>query len=277
MKLLVIPDIHQRVSVANNIMLADEANVDKVVFLGDYFDAWVETEQDVKLTAEWVAANVKDEKNVFLLGNHDLSYAFPQNRATICSGYAEEKLEIIRESVTDSDWARMKVSYQVGDILFSHAGVTGDLVPVGANFSEWLQENTTHALKQLSIGLGDNSPLLYAGWSRGGRSPYGGIFWEDFTHHVPVVGIKQIFGHTTLREPHYRIRKHETPSTIAFSEPAIIEDEFKMQVRDMQLHQYQWSLCIDTDSKHYLIIDTEERTLTFKSTKTWTTLYVQKY
>jgi len=277
MKLLVISDIHQRVSVANNIMLADEANVDKVVFLGDYFDAWDETEQDIRLTAEWVAANVKDEKNVFLLGNHDLSYAFPQNRATICSGYAIEKLEIIRDIVKDSDWARMKVSYQEGDILFSHAGVTANLVPVGANFSEWLQKNTTHALKQLTIGLGDNSPLLYAGWSRGGGVPYGGIFWEDYSSHIPVVGIKQIFGHTILKEPYYRIRKLETPSTVAFSEAAIIEDEFKMLVRDMQLHQYQWSLCMDTNLKHYLIVDTDERTLTFKSTETWNTLYVQKY
>jgi hypothetical protein len=277
MKLLVISDIHQRVSVASNIMLADEANVDKVVFLGDYFDAWVETEENVRLTAEWVAANVKDDKNVFLLGNHDLSYAFPQNKATICSGYTSEKLNIIRDIVKDSDWARMKVSYQEGDILFSHAGVTANLVPVGANFSEWLQENTTHALKQLSIGLGDNSPLLYAGWSRGGGRPYGGIFWEDHSVHIPVVGIKQIYGHTILKEPYYRIRKLETRSTVAFSEAAIIEDEFKMLVRDMQLHQYQWSLCMDTNSKHYLIVDTEERTLTFKSTETWTTLYVQKY
>jgi len=275
MKLLVISDIHQRVSVANNIMLADEANVDKVVFLGDYFDAWVETEQDIRLTAEWVAANVKDEKNVFLLGNHDLSYAFPQNKATICSGYAIEKLEIIRDIVKDSDWARMKVSYQEGDILFSHAGVTSNLVPVGANFSEWLQENTTHALKQLTIGLGDNSPLLYAGWSRGGGRPYGGIFWEDHSAHIPVVGIKQIYGHSILRRPDYRFRK--PLSRVAFYSEALQTNETSSKIIDMQISEYDWSLCMDTNSKHYLIVDTDERTLTFKSTETWTTLYVQKY
>lgn len=40
MRVLVIPDIHQRIVKTDSILTAEEGNYDKVVFLGDYFDSF---------------------------------------------------------------------------------------------------------------------------------------------------------------------------------------------------------------------------------------------
>lgn len=275
MKALIISDLHQRAIMAHNIVITDGDNVDKVIFLGDYFDNWVETDTDVKNMAEWVAANVMDKKNIFLLGNHDLSYAFPQNKATICPGYTSEKLKIIREILNESHFERMRFSYAIDGLLFSHAGVTDSLIPLGVNPFEWLKVNAEDALRKLRMSLGDDNPLLAAGWSRGGRKPYGGIFWEDHSAHLPIRGLKQIYGHSILKQPQYRLRKKE--SHRAFPAEALVTDEFECMVLDKQLYEYDWSLCIDTNNQHYVIVDTEQKTLTFKSTQTWQILKVQQY
>jgi 3-deoxy-D-manno-octulosonate 8-phosphate phosphatase KdsC-like HAD superfamily phosphatase len=40
MHLCIIPDLHNRVEVAKEIIEKENENVDEFIFLGDYFDDW---------------------------------------------------------------------------------------------------------------------------------------------------------------------------------------------------------------------------------------------
>ncbi len=122
MKICVIPDLHNRVQVARDILEREANNVDRVVFLGDYFDNYGETLKDISNMNEFIYENIVNDKYDFLVGNHDSHYLFNVEGFHCKNSWSHEKAVLIRADlgerlrffkwvVIDNNW------------LFSHAGI----------------------------------------------------------------------------------------------------------------------------------------------------------
>ena len=192
MNTLLIPDIHNHVETADELLKA--VPHDEVVFLGDYFDSFDDDWEMAHKTAAWLAKKLTDLKNAtFLMGNHDMPYRFPRNIFLTCPGFTFAKCKLIESIMRPVDWDKIKLCYFTQNYLISHAGVSRGLFPITPIVSdiEVLAERT---LCQCEESI--NIPLIGAGRSRGGHQPIGGITWEDFRTFVPIPGINQIVGHT---------------------------------------------------------------------------------
>ena len=117
MKICVIPDIHQ----STHWKKVDIDSVDKVIFLGDYFDCWENKWPDqidnFKAIIRLKKRNVG--KVDVLFGNHDTSYFLNDQ----CSGYQPDHTIDIEKAIKDARQYMQAVSIYDGWI-FSHAGVS---------------------------------------------------------------------------------------------------------------------------------------------------------
>lgn len=173
---------------------------DRVIFLGDFFDDFGDGLEDAKHTALWLRNRIESAPaDVFLLGNHDASYMYPQNPHLYCPGFTQEKSKVIRKILTEKHWKRFKIMFEAEGWLFSHAGFHPAFVE-GIGISE-LAERCDEAMRNAAIGLGD--PLLGAGQDRFGPQPIGGPLWLDWSSLIPISGINQVVGHT----PGNRVRE----------------------------------------------------------------------
>jgi len=97
MKIMIIPDIHTKFGIAETII--ERENPDNVVFLGDYFDSFDDSLEVTEQTALWLKDSLEKKNRIHLLGNHDLSYLYPDTHP--CSGYSVGKLWTIKKVNVD--------------------------------------------------------------------------------------------------------------------------------------------------------------------------------
>ncbi len=210
MKYLIIPDVHNRCEVAENIIKKVKPNL--TIFLGDYFDDFYDDPHIVTDVAHWFKESVHKKDRIHLCGNHDVHYWFKDNIKTRCSGYDQYKSIAINDIVETRDWEKLKFFYVLdGKWLLSHAGVH----PVWVNPDSFKSSEISSAKLEDVIGklkydskdaiknLYANGEhwFTYAGFSRSYRSrSYGGLLWCDWTQEFsPIKGIHQIVGHTPQR------------------------------------------------------------------------------
>lgn len=219
MNTLVIPDLHQRINIATGILERESANVDQVVFLGDYFDVR-SGESDASSAndvCEWLESTAQSlgERGIWLIGNHDIHYyeelAFPEIyprsgrhpfKKYACSGYSRETAKRIRKhfkSMDHSFWANLRIHHQINDILMSHAGIH----PRNLISFLSLEENISLIQKEWSrtvanMNIDHHATELYnIGYCRGGNYEIGNILWQDWDHEfISTPDIRQIVGHT---------------------------------------------------------------------------------
>lgn len=121
-KILVISDIHGRnnwINIVNNNI----NNVDKIVFLGDYFDSFniqpfeqiVNFKEIIKLKQQYL------DKVILLLGNHDYHYLKFTN--TKYSGFNFTYQHDIYDSLKNN-LDLLQICYINGNVIFSHAGLS---------------------------------------------------------------------------------------------------------------------------------------------------------
>lgn len=205
MKKFIIPDIHNKWKRVEVHILTKEN--DGCIYLGDYFDDFNDTVEHAKNTATWLKEQLTNKKDVFLLGNHDIPYMFPNVTAYRCSGNTEAKSKAINEILTQEDWARFKLCHFEDNFLFSHAGV--HLHTFGRPMDDTVNLETIEMVCQSALAsskFGRPSMQLMAGRSRGGRQDVGGITWLDWDDEfTPIQGINQVVGHTPHAEPICRI------------------------------------------------------------------------
>jgi hypothetical protein len=187
MKTLIIPDVHEKIERCENI-LHTYKDVDRRVFLGDFFDSfeWNGRGEKIAQFYQWI---IDDPMNTVLLGNHDAPYRWMGNRRLGCSGHTREQ-ELANAKVP-IDWNKVRLFTWVDGWLLSHAG--------------WcLNEPLTTGLEADIIAImnkGGTHPALGAGYTRGGTQAKGGLTWCDWRDEfTPVEGINQIVGHTIGRE-----------------------------------------------------------------------------
>jgi hypothetical protein len=203
-RVLVIPDLHNHIENADYWL--ETQQYDRVVFLGDYFDDFEDNVTDARRTAFWLRRRMENAPDdVFLLGNHDVAYMFPDQDELYCPGFTKQKAKAISEILQPKHWHRFKLAHEEQGWLLSHAGFH----PV------WMENPTVpeilgrcdQAMELAKRGKVD--PILGYGEKPGGLQRYGGPLWMAWEHFVPISGVSQIVGHTAGSE----IRKNCTPSS----------------------------------------------------------------
>lgn len=225
MKSLVIPDVHNDHTLAERIIAA--VKPEHTYFLGDYFDNFNDTHEEIDDTADWLKWSVTQKDRTHLMGNHDIHYRFAQNVGVRCSGYEDGKSVIINKRLKPEHWNSIKFFAYVGDWLLSHAGVHPYWIdPVKFRNDEPVTISKDDLIKKLEIDsiecvkeLNKNRGhwFAFAGWARS-RSPFvGGLLWCDFNDEFePIRGIHQIIGHTPSRtDIRWRVLKSNDKAVFA--------------------------------------------------------------
>ena len=118
---LILGDIH-----GNNIwkQIVEKENPDRVIFIGDYFDAWdMPAVLQIQNFKDIIEYKVNSGKEVILLiGNHDYHY-FPEIGNQQYSGY-QSGARFSIEHVINENRNHLQMAYKFGDILCTHAGVS---------------------------------------------------------------------------------------------------------------------------------------------------------
>jgi hypothetical protein len=131
MKLIAIGDIHGR-DIWKQIV-AKEHDADEFVFVGDYFDSFtVKGVDQINNFLDIIDFKKQSPKTTakvtLLIGNHDYHY-YPGIDDTGTAGYQTLLAPSIKH-VVDDNKQYLQVAYQVGEFVFTHAGLS----------SEWLDD-----------------------------------------------------------------------------------------------------------------------------------------
>jgi len=229
MQTLVIPDIHQQIDKAQAFLTLFENEVDRVIFLGDYFDQWPNiTHTSITDTCIWLR-NTHERlgaKATFLCGNHDLPYIedavrFLRNdndfvipttkKHFICSGYTPNKSKKIKSVLGKSKYWDFFKSIQLSttshQFTLSHAGfhpsffkpysvITDDIANANNLFTASINDTNFFYVKY-------HSKIWEVGHCRGGDIRHiGGPLWLDWYEEFEVLyDLPQIVGHTHVGTP----------------------------------------------------------------------------
>ena len=203
MKTLIIPDLHHHIENAERWLSTQQ--FDRVVFLGDYFDDFGDNVSDARKTATWLRRRIETTQDIFLLGNHDAPYMFPDNPQLYCPGFTKAKAAGINEILAPEHWKRFQLAHREQGWLMSHAGLHPNMLP--SEGLDGLEQRCHLSLDRASQGKSD--PLLAWGMDRLGPEIVSGPLWLDWESLRPITGINQIVGHT----PGSKVRKKVTPTS----------------------------------------------------------------
>ncbi|ATC65163.1 hypothetical protein CMV30_15045 [Nibricoccus aquaticus] len=221
-RILAVGDIHQALNLGQIESAINCIRPDITIFLGDYFDSFVYDHHDhVRRTAIWLKRGIRHPDRVYLLGNHDLPYAYPH--LVTCPGWTPEKHRVVRTVLEEVDWAKFHLSYAINSSwLFTHAGVSRSLVPAGLkDIPAWLSEQEHQGL----CCLKQRQPhWIFKGGTRRGEKEAGGPLWCDLADFEPIDGLNQVFGHTPAKKDEHPIRRSTGIDSINFCIDAMNSD-----------------------------------------------------
>lgn len=236
MKTAIISDVHQNLDKLQIILKAiKRLGIQNKVFLGDWFDCF-----DVRATHTETANFLRDlietdPFSKFILGNHDVPYAF-NPKIFPCPGFSYERRIDIGNYLQRKHWSEFKLYVKVGNFYCSHAGFSPKFVnPIFGLSDEYIQFQTQKALDDAFSGL----KTSWLGWGpgRGGSEIVSGITWLDFNSEFEIIeNFNQIVGHTIA----WKVRH--------------FWDETSQ------------NYCMDTNLDHFLVVDDETNEVQIYST-----------
>jgi predicted MPP superfamily phosphohydrolase len=170
MKTLVLGDTHGR-PLWKEIVVYEQP--DRVIFIGDYFDSYddftaAEQMHNFKEITEYKLSGKAEV--IMLIGNHD--YHYMRGITEHYSGYQHGARPAIEQLLEDNK-EHMQMCYQMGEYLFTHAGVS----------SEWLDNNIVMwDVENLEMYINDlwaYKPYLFGfvGYDPYGGSTYASPIW----------------------------------------------------------------------------------------------------
>ena len=128
MKALIVPDVHMKFEDMINTIhdVWGQYRPDVLVFLGDYFDDWGKTGDDMLYwrTIDMLKYIREDFPTVFLLGNHDIPYLLDEPQR-----YSSDNPEVrqsIKKCLLDIN---PYIVYEIDGVLLSHAGFINEPTP----------------------------------------------------------------------------------------------------------------------------------------------------
>lgn len=128
MKALIVPDVHMKfedmIDTIHDVW--GQYRPDVLVFLGDYFDDWGKTGDDMLYwrTIDMLKYIREDFPTVFLLGNHDIPYLLDEPQR-----YSSDNPEVrqsIKKCLLDIN---PYIVYEIDGVLLSHAGFINEPTP----------------------------------------------------------------------------------------------------------------------------------------------------
>lgn len=195
MKICVISDIHGS-DKWRDIVDREKDNVERFVFLGDYFDSKGMESSPVRELDNLVdiVSFATSHGNVdLLIGNHD--YYYLMNGSSFST--REPVYGIISAYLgTLVRQRRLKVAVSYGKYIFSHAGLG----------TEWMEDQGVKTLDEVNALLYDSprklSFVMRDGFDRTGENTYQGPLWIR-PYSLQAVALPshiQVVGHTRTRE-----------------------------------------------------------------------------
>jgi predicted MPP superfamily phosphohydrolase len=185
MKIICVPDIHQS-NHWRKLLKIDLNTIDKIVFLGDYFDNWENEWPYQGENFENIIQFKKDspDKIDVLFGNHDTSYLLDER----CSGYQHYKAKAIKEMIEDSI-ELMQVISVYDNYIFSHAGVS----------YKWMRCAGIKDINKINKLFKERPNFFrWVGPDNYGDNANEGPLWirPESLYQTSVKGYNQIVGHT---------------------------------------------------------------------------------
>ena len=229
------------------------AQVDKIVFVGDYVDSYDKTNEQILENLREIRAFKKalGDKVVLLLGNHDIQYIVPNE---ICSGFRGEMqfdlAKLFKENIDLFKVAHLEKGQDGSKWLWSHAGVTSgwyekDLLRDMTNeryrfysiTSEFLNEKEREVDEVINKAFELNMTTLWNVDSHsGGYCVWAGPVWVRpyIMNYWPLEGYNQIMGHTPQggvwivdedddKKPYEGFKHHYIDVPYLDQEPLILE------------------------------------------------------
>lgn len=164
MRVGVIPDIHGNENFEIKVKNLQEANVDKIVFLGDYFDS--HDPGDSFLVQKKCFNRILELKNsnpdfyIVLLGNHDIHYLTRLGASSTSNKQWEHATEI--QELLLQNRQKFDAVFVADNWIFSHAGVTSNWK------KRWFDDKT---FSDINKTLQASKNISYFNWQ--GLDPYG--------------------------------------------------------------------------------------------------------
>lgn len=254
MATLVISDIHERLDKLANALSGRVEKASRVVFLGDWFDAFGKVDLGrVNMVCRFINGNIdgifyepKDNEEPgrlvpvdFLLGNHDCHYFF-QHNGFKCSGYENRKQDAIDTLIPRSVMEKFHIFTRVGPYLLSHAGFHKGNMDLATPEAERHHLQIAHD--------GGFSKMWGAGMARGGNQALGGPTWLDWNDEFGHIdGTPQIVGHTNQRD------------NLPKSKGITKADSTVNAEGNLSVEMGLMSHCIDTALRHVLWLEDDGR------------------
>jgi hypothetical protein len=198
MKTLVLGDTHGR---PHWKQIVASESPDRVIFIGDYFDSFdntaVEQMHNFQEIIDWKQSGQSEV--IMLIGNHD--YHYMRGVTQYYSGYQSGARPAIEQLLYENR-QHMQMCYQMGDFLFTHAGVSYD----------WLKINKWEGWESVEEKVNDLWEYTPNVFGFAGRDPYG-----DSTISSPI-WIRpyslQKANRDTLRDQFIQVVGHTTQGKI---------------------------------------------------------------
>jgi len=190
MKILVIPDIHNKVVRAEAVMCKHQDEVDRIILLGDYVDDYHDEPKDMHNTLGYMSSWQLDPGVTMLIGNHEASYMHPK---LMCSGWTENKQQQWDLSVKYGviNPKQFKSHVLIDDLLFTHAGLAAEHITIdkqAADLDDFIANNTHHRSLQYHK-------------HNGGPNDIGSIITARVMFNKLSDNYIQVFGHTQSKQP----------------------------------------------------------------------------
>lgn len=235
MKVLVIPDVHLKPWIFDEVEQLDKSLYDNIVCVGDLVDDWNQ-QANMSLYEETLRRILEFDKAhpamLWCWGNHDLSYRFSLRESGFSYMMIPTVNRYLEKLLTQcEEKGRFKAIHRIDDTLFSHAGLTVEYV-------NYLYKNIPNdidqILKKIETKLFSRS-TIYDIWI-----DFSPLWTRPQTGLIPMYKENEYFqvvGHTPVKEP-LLVRSVLTLDTYStYSDGSSIGDN-SLVVVDTKTHEW---------------------------------------
>lgn len=229
LNVLIVPDIHSKKYILDKFLSIIEQNnklcFDKVIFLGDYIDGFVETDVDMIYCLESVIKLKQKYMNdvILLLANHEFSYL-----GNICSGHRYHIENKITKLLIDNKQL-FQICYAINNCIFSHAGITKSWLSTFnegslGKFTQKPWDNNCEIQRMVACINNSLLDLSIPGFYRSGGNyqGMGSCIWADKRELLMdyLDYCDQVVGHTPVPkvEIYKKSRNKNNNSTLVFTD-----------------------------------------------------------